>query len=258
MIQCGACGLSITAEDKTNRFGSHYTYYHCTKRNMERPRCSQPSIRDEILEQQIVAFLESLTVPEDVHRWLASAASDVLNLLAERQSQVSALEKASNNLTKTLENLTHMRLHDMIEDAEFISRRSAFQAERICLTQRLQSLASSPERFEPLEQFILFCNKALKWFALGTPAEKRLIVKITGSNLVLKDKILSIQARKPFRSEWYSSYFPNLRRAVQDVRTADPDPELKETFDDIQKVIERFEPEYFMNKAIKNKMLRAA
>ncbi len=28
MIRCGECGFSVTGEEKVNRFGSHYTYYH--------------------------------------------------------------------------------------------------------------------------------------------------------------------------------------------------------------------------------------
>src|ERR1700730_3747845 len=34
MIRCGECGLLITAEEKINRHGSHYTYYHCTRRRI--------------------------------------------------------------------------------------------------------------------------------------------------------------------------------------------------------------------------------
>jgi DNA invertase Pin-like site-specific DNA recombinase len=30
MFRCGECGFAITAEEKTNRFGSQYTYYHCS------------------------------------------------------------------------------------------------------------------------------------------------------------------------------------------------------------------------------------
>lgn len=31
LMRCGECGCSITAEEKVNHYGSHYTYYHCTK-----------------------------------------------------------------------------------------------------------------------------------------------------------------------------------------------------------------------------------
>src|SRR5262249_45207288 len=41
MIRCGQCGLLVTAEVKTNRHGSQYTYYHCTRRNLGH-QCRQP------------------------------------------------------------------------------------------------------------------------------------------------------------------------------------------------------------------------
>src|SRR5262249_27252018 len=55
MIRCGACGLLVTAEHKINRFGSRYTYYHCTRRRLS-PRCEQPSIELRELEEQMIEF----------------------------------------------------------------------------------------------------------------------------------------------------------------------------------------------------------
>ena len=37
-IRCGACQRMITAEHKVNRHGTHYLYYHCTRKR--RPKCS--------------------------------------------------------------------------------------------------------------------------------------------------------------------------------------------------------------------------
>ena len=68
MIRCGECGCSVTAEEKINRHGYHYTYYHCSKRRPDY-RCHQPYISIRNLEQQIIGFLEEVTVPENIHRW---------------------------------------------------------------------------------------------------------------------------------------------------------------------------------------------
>src|SRR5258707_2637799 len=67
MIRCGECGLLITAEEKINRYGSRYTYYHCTKRRPDY-RCRQRSVTVQYLEQQIETFLETLQVPRTLHR----------------------------------------------------------------------------------------------------------------------------------------------------------------------------------------------
>src|SRR5262249_24214738 len=68
LIRCGECGLLVTAEEKVNRFGSHYTYYHCTKRKPEY-RCRQPSLTVVNLEQQIQAFLGTITISPRLQAW---------------------------------------------------------------------------------------------------------------------------------------------------------------------------------------------
>src|SRR5216684_2085080 len=68
LIRCGACGLSVTAEEKVNRHGSHYTYYHCTKRRMDE-RCFERYVRAGELENQILEFLRSIMIPSAFHEW---------------------------------------------------------------------------------------------------------------------------------------------------------------------------------------------
>src|ERR1044071_5826009 len=66
MIRCGECGFSVTAEHKTNRFGSHYTYYHCSKRKLDY-QCRQSCVSLEGLERQIVSFLEAISLSDRFH-----------------------------------------------------------------------------------------------------------------------------------------------------------------------------------------------
>src|SRR5262249_54003358 len=68
LIKCGECGLSVTAEEKINRHGHHYTYYHCTKSRRQSP-CPQRCIQAGELETQILRFLEDLSIPDRIHDW---------------------------------------------------------------------------------------------------------------------------------------------------------------------------------------------
>lgn len=71
LIRCGECACAVTATNVRNRFGSRYTYYHCTKK---RALCSQPYIRLEEIERQLALRLSdapgktnplaSLAIPE--------------------------------------------------------------------------------------------------------------------------------------------------------------------------------------------------
>ena len=60
LMRCGECGSGITAESKTKerRDGTtgQYTYYRCTKnRNRD---CTQKTLREEGLEEQVLVKLE--------------------------------------------------------------------------------------------------------------------------------------------------------------------------------------------------------
>jgi DNA invertase Pin-like site-specific DNA recombinase len=47
MIRCGECAFAVTAEEKTNRHGSHYIYYHCSKRRLS-SHCHQSLSLDKM------------------------------------------------------------------------------------------------------------------------------------------------------------------------------------------------------------------
>src|ERR1017187_6886241 len=69
MITCGECGFMVTGEEKINRWGTHYSYYHCSKRRLDR-HCNQKYLSVEEIEAQIAAFLETIRLPDPFHRWV--------------------------------------------------------------------------------------------------------------------------------------------------------------------------------------------
>src|SRR5262249_53111420 len=83
---------------------------------------------------------------------------------------------------------------------------------------------------EPAPLFISLSNRAISWFTAGDSKIKRLILEITGSNLLLKDKKLLIEAAKPFTRRGENPSFSQLCPLVDDVRTfyyLDPDADDK-------------------------------
>jgi DNA invertase Pin-like site-specific DNA recombinase len=121
LIRCGACGGMVTAEHKTNAYGSRYVYYHCAKRRIG-PRCPERSLEERELERQIVAFLSGLVVPEGLEGWardrLRTAQKDEAGFRAAREK---ALDKAIATSERQRTELTGLRLRGLIDDAEFAS-----------------------------------------------------------------------------------------------------------------------------------------
>ena len=242
LIRCGACGLMVTAEEKINRYGTRYTYYHCTKRRLD-SRCGQPSISGECLNAAFEDMLSRLVVPEKLHQWVLeeidTAARDREN---EREQQIKALDSTYSESTKALANLVTLRIRDAIDDAEFTRQRQSLKAEQASLRDRLRLAKEGHQWFEPAQKLFSFSNRADSWYREGDDQRKRQILRAVGSNLTLTDKKLSIEARKPFL--WYPTMpsRSDLCAALEDVRTLynSKDPGLMETLDIIDRLVKTY------------------
>lgn len=218
-IHCGECGRMVTAEHKINRHGTHYSYYHCTKKRMDYS-CGQSVIQETILEQQVIKFLESVTPPPRLHEWAMSKLEDESNTTAKFQAiQRQSAAKAVENIDHQLENLTKLRLRDLLTDDEFIRQRQDLERERARLFQNQERSEKVQSSLEPDRLLISFNNRAVSWFKDGSPQTKRFILETIGSNPSLKDKILSIEATKPFRTWKKTATISQMCSFVKDVRT---------------------------------------
>jgi DNA invertase Pin-like site-specific DNA recombinase len=219
LIRCGACGLSVTAEERTQRHGHSYTYYHCTKRRMDR-WCEQPYVQVGELESQIVEFLRAITIPERFHHWATAKLERIsAHEKAAKEVRRHSLEQARLSVEKELDNLTKLRIRDLLTDEEYLKQRQELEREQIKIAQSLKQADQEDSRFEPVMELVSFSNRAASWFEAGDLRTKRLILTITGSNPLLKDRKLNIDARKPFRRWAKPSNFSDWSSFVRDVRT---------------------------------------
>lgn len=219
LIRCGECGLSITVEEQTNRFGSHYTYYRCTKKRLDY-RCRQPYISLRAVEQQIEEFLTEISITDDLSRWaLAKLDRVALSEKTRDETARANLQRAEDAAGREIRNLLTLRVRELITDEEFKQTREQLESERLRVHERLGQATDERAWLEPAKAFVSLSNRAVLWFREGDLQTKRLILGIVGSNLTLKDKKLIIDAKKPFR-RWGKNCDPTgLSRALQDVRT---------------------------------------
>jgi hypothetical protein len=224
LIRCGECGFAVTAEEKTNRYGSCYTYYHCSRRRLDY-RCRQPYVDVEELEEQIREFLGEISIPERFESCV------VKRLQRDNESRQRAAEAHSASVQQALEavdrkraNLTKLRIEDLIGNEEFLREREEIDRERVKLSQSLPKAGISSVGFEPSTSLISFAECAPSCFQVQDRDERRLIAQICGSNFSLRDKELSISPRKPFRRWTGTESESELRRFVEDVRTFVADP----------------------------------
>lgn len=218
MLRCGRCGGTVTAEEKINRHGSHYTYYHCTH-NVRGIACREGSIEERTLEEQLIAFLHRISISDDeLQKALAIIVEEQKKQRIAGVDPREAATRALGRSQQELDNLTRLRYRDLIGDDEFGRQRSELLKRQAVLKQQLDQL-NSDSWIEPSRNLFLFSNRAVFWLTHGSTSEKRLILATVGSNPTLMSKKLSIDARNPFtlllqprkNSHWWA--------IVNDVRT---------------------------------------
>jgi len=239
-MRCGKCGLRITAERHTNRFGSQYVYYHCTKKALE--RCKQPSIEVKALEAQFVDFLRTVTIPRKFEDWILREG-----LPAEERSRVSAehvrasLDLSIGELRQQLSILTDMRVRNYIPEEEFVARRKKLELEIKTAEERLDRASDGEAWFEPLASMISFSKYAVPWLLSGDEETKRMIIQTVGSNPTLLNKRLSIYKARPFvtlsdRDETFSwsARLTEVRKLI-----TERDPETMAVLQSIKLLVKR-------------------
>ena len=239
MITCGECGFMVTGEEKINRFGTHYTYYHCSKRRLDR-HCNQPYLSLDDIEAQIAVFLQEIRLPDRFHYWAQQRLKRTLNQKQQdHETQKESLQRAQAANARELQNLTKLRIRDLLTDEEYLKERQELERAQLGFTQKLDALAKRDARFEPSQRIVSFNNCLVDRFMKGNLQRKRIILTTVGSNLVLENKKLSIDVRKPFRRWADSSNISDLRAFVRDIRTfsVEDNAELRALMQNIHEVM---------------------
>jgi len=235
MIRCGECGAMITAEGKIkiqkNGNIHKYIYYHCTKR--KNPNCSQKSIEQKELEKQILNILSRIQIPSEFHQWAMKWIQIENKKESKTRNQIIINHQESyKKCLKKIDNLIDMRSAEDITQKEFLKKKSELNQEKIRLE---ELLADSGDRInkhlEKAEQTFLFAEKAKETFENGDIKDKKTILAALGSNLILKDKKLSIVIQKPlFLIEKVAQHVKAINQRLEPLKKRLTNSELEKIY----------------------------
>ncbi|MBI2120923.1 MAG: hypothetical protein HYT94_04845 [Parcubacteria group bacterium] len=182
----------------------NYVYYRCTKKKNR--ACTQKYIRLEDFEKQFSTVLNDLKIDDDYFK----VALDYLNEKqktagVDEKSARESLQKAYDDNQTRLNNLhreytsPQNAKYELYTSDEFRNQKGVLVAEQ----KRIEKeLATEKERLDQThelsERTFNFCVYALHHFNKGTLQQKKEIFSSIGSNLILKDKIISIEALQPY------------------------------------------------------------
>lgn len=212
MIRCGECGNAITAEHKVQKQGHRYVYYHCTR--PKGSNCKQKVIEVRELERQINQFLESVTVSKTIVEWAGWLLEELHKDEMETEHvALESLERRLSAATKELGELTNMRLRGLLSDEEFVAKKNELEQERFRLRELMED---NHDRFSQVNDDVLdtfrFAETARERFNTESIAQKRAVLRFTGSNFILLNGKLNIDALKPLLLIKKALEDPTLRK----------------------------------------------
>jgi hypothetical protein len=182
----------------------HYTYYHCTK--SKNTPCTQGSIAAQELERQIDTYLSRIAISARCRDWVLKHLQDVHKQeVAGRNDILASQQRAYQDCLQRLENVVHLKTSpqnsdgSLLSDEEYGRQRMHLLKEKARLEELFRDTGHRVDQWLALaEKTFVFACSARTWFAEGDLETKKSILSAIGSNLILKDKKLSIEAKKPF------------------------------------------------------------
>ena len=235
LIRCGECGGMVTAEEKhqlicgncrlkfayrrrdicprchctiqdmTKPVFLRYTYYHCGK--SKNPRCTQKCLSAIAIENQIGEFLSRIRISPRFKSWAINHLHELHAMkTATRKDVTRSQQLAFEQCVRRLVNLVNLKTTpqnadgSLLSDEEYAAQRAGLLKEQARLQGLLHGGGEQTEKCLDLsENTFEFSCAAHDTFANGDFRAKKDILLGVGSNLTLRDKKLSIQAKEPFR-----------------------------------------------------------
>ena len=204
LLKCGECGCSITCEEKfkyqKNGNVHRYVYYRCTKK---RGACSQPFVREEMLDTQLSELLSKFHLPREWSKELdAMATRDAADATQTTATSVQAMRAKIADLDGKIARLTDLFVEQDIERDEYLSRKRELMSDKRSLQERSLLLERNAAVWlEPMRAWLKdasLLDEAAK--SEDLPSKKIPLQKIFGSNLTLHAR----EARGMPANHWFS------------------------------------------------------
>ena len=190
---CGECGKAITAEVQKG-----HVYYRCTKSG---GNCSQPYVREEVLDEEIIAIFDKVKIEKEVLELLIKATKELKE--QEFDSSEVVMKAAGDRLAanrKKRQRLIDGYMSGLISPELYAENEKELLEEKVNLQAELTGANYDDDFvFEQLGQFFHIAATAGQLYRQGDVETKRKLLSLIPSNLVLEDRhIVSYQLKEPF------------------------------------------------------------
>jgi len=196
LFRCGECDSMITAQWCTNRFGTKYRYYRCTKKN---GKCTQEYLREDRLVSQLKEQLQKISLPDEWTDWMTKQTDEwEKDEKSSSGTLLAELKEYERETEQKLGGLVSLYLDGDIPKENYLAKKNELLKEKVSLNEKLKSARAERKNWvEPLREWILDIKKATQLTSSDNFFEIRDYFKKIGTNPVLREKSASISFCPP-------------------------------------------------------------
>lgn len=199
IITCTCCGGGVTGELQTGRHKrGRWVYYHCSN---GRGTCGKRSVREDLLEQQIDACLQNLTIVSELGDIIRESLRDWVH--EEFDNLTGVYEEQSKTLVETerrLAQLLDLRLSGIVDNATYLNKEKDLKGIVNHLRVEVEKTHGALDRTrDTVHNALAFCETAAVRFKNGSLFERREIARLLGTRYLLEDGQVSIEINDVFQ-----------------------------------------------------------
>lgn len=193
IIQCAACGSTITAEQKKEK----YNYYRCGN-----PKCEQNKkfTKEEDLVKEVQKVFSALELPQHV----IDAVVESLRSFgkAERafhNNAITSLQAQYNKYEARINAMYDDKLDGSITKEMYDKKLQEYEKKKADILKTMKKHSDAHKDFHMTAAVILdLAKRAYSIFQKADPMEKRQLINYVFQNCTLKDQKLSYKLKSPF------------------------------------------------------------
>lgn len=189
-LVCGGCSTKLIGELQKGR-----VYYRCHTKN-----CMANSIREDRIEAILLPLLKNLRFSSDetmrIRKHLKEQYRQVENF---KEEQAKSLQLQLEQIRKRLSNIIDAYVDGVIEKEDYLTKKNMLVMEENAAKRLMENLDEGAQTvLSKVEGIIELVNNAYLSYEMALPDEKREIVEILTSNLVVREKKLIVKLKTPF------------------------------------------------------------
>ena len=196
LFRCEECDSMISAQWATNRWGTKYRYYRCSKK---KGKCSQSYLREEVLAEQIKERLKTISLCDKYTDWMLEKIKVwEQEEISVSQSEVKNLADKIKTSENRLEKLISTYLDGDIPKEIYLKRKDENMRSTLILKDSMKDFELGRKNWvEPLRSWILD-TKQVNFLSSSTNFHKiSSFVKKVGTNPAVRDKSAHFGASPP-------------------------------------------------------------